>query len=34
MSQLWSIQLSAGMAYSYEFSDMLRTAVQPRVRFR
>lgn len=32
--QLWSLQLSAGMAYSYEFSDMLRTAVQPRVRFR
>lgn len=32
--QLWSLQLSAGMAYSYEFSDMLRMAVQPRVRFR
>lgn len=32
--QLWSIQLSEATAYSYEFSDMLRMAVQPRVRFR
>lgn len=32
--QLWSVQLASMTAYSYEFSDMLRMAIQPRVRFR